>query len=201
MHPIYRKTTPRVKRGKVQRKNRWSPTPTCFNTPQPYPSVVRRKPGFGYRHVLRKDDVERFIRLLPDWNELSKGLNAIVLAAGDCSLHGWQRRGIVAVCAWDRELWQETDSCWYEHHRAVFSQIGVPCEPTDDGNVFCDWTESKIRAFQLTHILLHELGHHHDCMTTRSKRWASRGEEYAERYAIEYAALIWDRFLHEFGSP
>ena len=33
---------------------------------------------------------------------------------------------------------------------------------TDDGYILCDWTESTIRAYQLTHILLHELGHHHD---------------------------------------
>ena len=46
--------------------------------------------------------VERFIRLLPDWGELSRGLNAVVLAPGKFKLDGWYRRGIVAVCAWDR---------------------------------------------------------------------------------------------------
>jgi len=49
--------------------------------------------------------------------------------------------------------------------------------------------------------LLHELGHHHDRMTTKSKRTASRGEGYAERYALAYADRIWESYLNEFGLP
>jgi hypothetical protein len=41
-------------------------------------------------------------------------------------------------------------------------------------------------------------GHHHDCMTTRSQRQACRGEDYAERYAIRYSRLIWNRYVKEF---
>ncbi len=201
MRPIYRKTAPRVKRGKVQRKNRCVPTSTCYNTPQPYPVIDRCKPGFGARHILRKDDVSRFIRLLPDWKELSKGLNVIVLAPRERGCDGWHRPGIVAVCAWRRELGYEACSWWYDDHRPVLNQIGVTCEPTDDGSVFLDWCESTIRAYQLTHVLLHELGHHHDRITTRSKRRASRGEGYAERYAIQNANSIWERFIDEFGLP
>ena len=63
------------------------------------------------------------------------------------------------------------------------------------------WTESIARAWQLVHILLHELGHHHDRMTTRSRCRASRGEVYAERYALDYADRIWDRYINEFGLP
>jgi hypothetical protein len=196
----YRKTAPRVKRGKVQRKNRWSLTPNCY-TDRPQPIVDRHKPGFGYRHILCKADIGRFIRLLPDWAELSKGLNSVVLAAGSSDRDGWYSPGVVAVCAWERDLWREVFGSWYMDHRGVLDQIGVLCERTDDGYIRCDWTESTIRAYQLTHVLLHELGHHHDRMTTRSKRQSSRGEGYAERYAIRYANLIWERFLDEFGLP
>ena len=52
-----RRSTPKVRDGKVQRKNRNVLTPTYFNTPQASPVVDRLKPGFGYRHVLRKKDI------------------------------------------------------------------------------------------------------------------------------------------------
>lgn len=52
---------------------------------------------------------------------------------------------------------------------------------------------------QLRHILLHELGHHHDRMTTRSQFESSRGENYAEQYALRYADGIWDEYFRLFG--
>src|SRR5687768_8744149 len=96
----YRKTAPRVRQGKVQRKNRWTQTPDCF-TDRPEPIIERHKPGIGYRHILRKEEIRQFIGLLPDWPELSKGLNALVLGRGSSRCDGWYRPGIVAVCAWE----------------------------------------------------------------------------------------------------
>jgi hypothetical protein len=49
------------------------------------------------------------------------------------------------------------------------------------------------------HVLLHELGHHHDRMTTRSRNEAARGESYAETYANRYADRIWEAYEAEFG--
>ena len=63
----------------------------------------------------------------------------------------------------------------------------------------CEFTESQARAYQLLHILLHELGHHHDRITTKSQVRASRGEPYAEAYALQHEALIWERYLDTFG--
>src|SRR5579872_5380776 len=103
----HRKSTPRVVNGKVQRKDRFALTPTYFNTPQFSPVIDRLKPGFGYRHILKKKDVLAFIELLPDWKELSMGLNAVLLAPGEENTAGWHRPGVVAVCAWDRGLWNE----------------------------------------------------------------------------------------------
>src|SRR5687768_10613576 len=99
MRVHYRKTAPCVRQGKVQRKNRWTLTPDCY-TERPEPIIERQKPGFGYRHILRKEDIRRFIRLLPNWRGLSQGLNAIVLASGSSQYDGWHRPGVVAVCAW-----------------------------------------------------------------------------------------------------
>jgi hypothetical protein len=49
------------------------------------------------------------------------------------------------------------------------------------------------------HILLHELGHHHDRMTTRSQRYCGRGESYAEQYALRFADQLWDAYFKAFG--
>jgi hypothetical protein len=87
---------------------------------------------------------------------------------------------------------------WYEKHRELFDRLGVLTEETTYGAQVLKHTESTARAFQLLDVLLHELGHHHDCMTNRSRQVA-RGEPYAERYALRYAGLIWERYLNEFG--
>jgi hypothetical protein len=74
----------------------------------------------------------------------------------------------------------------------------VPVERTPDGEIVCHFTEATARAYQLLHVLLHEIGHHHDLMTTRSRKECARGETYAEEYAYRYEALIWERYLSEF---
>jgi hypothetical protein len=163
--------------------------------------IERWRPGCGYRHLLRRGHIEQFIGSLPDWPALSRGLNSIVLSRGDPHCDGWHRSGVVALCAWDRELAREVDRTWFDDHRVVFDMIGLAWQPTDDGDILCQWTESTIRAYQLTHVLLHELGHHHDRMTTRRQRNSCRSEAYAERYAIRYASLIWNRYLSAFGNP
>ena len=48
--------------------------------------------------------------------------------------------------------------------------------------------------------LLHELGHHHDRMTTKLKRDAVRGESYAEAYAKAYTDRIWSQYREAFGA-
>ena len=201
MRHLNRKTAPKVVGGKTQRKNRWAETPNYYNTPEASLVISRNRPGPGCRHVLLKRDVERFIEILPDWNELAKGLNAIVLDSGNLRCDGWHRPGVVADCAWPRNLEIEMYCSYFEQHRSIFEQLGVPWEKLDDDGYLCEFTDSTVRAYQLLHILLHELGHHHDRMTTKSKRRASRGEGYAEHYAIEYAERIWERFLNEFGMP
>ena len=68
----------------------------------------------------------------------------------------------------------------------MLDRLGVPIEPVFDSpegdeeccrpNLFsqvCRFTEASARGFQLMHMFLHELGHYHDRMTTRSKRFAS----------------------------
>ncbi len=194
-----RKATPKVIGGRVQKKNNREWTANYYNTPQPMPLIDRQRPGKGYRHVLMQRDVKRFIGLLPDWNELSQGLNAIVLAPGERFLNGWHTRGVVAVCAWENDLWIDYAQSHFYDHKDVFERLGISHSPLENG-ILCHFTESQARAYQLLHILLHELGHHHDRMTTKSRTRPSRGEPYAETYALQYEAQIWTRYQEAFGT-
>jgi hypothetical protein len=200
MSAMNRKTAPRVKGGAVQKKNNWAPTPDPDRV-RGIPSVVRLRPGPGYRHVLKRRDVVDFVALLPDWDQLAVGLESIVLAPGEADAMGYHVAGAVHVCAWEEELWwHDTDPTFYDAHKDVLARLGVASEKRG-GRIMCRWTESQARAFQLLDVLLHELGHHHDRITTASRLDAARGESYAEAYARRYADLIWDRYCETFGLP
>src|SRR5438477_10427959 len=102
-----RKVTPKVVRGKVQKKNSNAITFNYWDHDPGYPVIDRQRPGAGCRHLLNKADIQKFIDILPDWEELSKGLKAIVLAKEDPGYYGWHEAGIIGICAWERDLWQE----------------------------------------------------------------------------------------------
>jgi hypothetical protein len=197
-----RKSAPRVKGGRVQKKNNWSLTGDYYITPQALPVVDRLDPGPGYRHLLYRKDIHVFVGLLPDWQELSIGLNAVVLAPGswgdDGSYSVPRGGGVVTLTAWPRDLWEEVSTEYAVGHRDILDRLGVETKSQGDW-VLLKWTESQARAYQLLHIFLHELGHHHDRMTTRRQANTSRGEPYAEAYARKYEGLIWDRYLAALG--
>ncbi|BDI28698.1 hypothetical protein CCAX7_007490 [Capsulimonas corticalis] len=195
-----RKSTPKVVDGTVRKKNKWTQSPDYFWAPTPrMVQVDRQRPGDGYKHVLSKNDVYRFLELLPDWNCLAVGLNAIVLSPGGHDMAGcYYHLGVIEVCAWETGHWIECNEGFYNDHREVFERLGVPCEAMDDGYYLCKFDEASIRDYQLLHILLHELGHHHDRMTSRRQKKIGRGEEYAEDYALRYEARIWDAYHREF---
>ena len=73
---------------------------------------------------------------------------------------------------------------WLQEHARILDRLEVERDRLGER-----WqvrrTEEQARSFQLMHVLPHELGHHRDRMTTRSKARAARGELYAERYACE----------------
>jgi hypothetical protein len=198
MRRVNRKTSPKVIGGLVQKKNNWAPTADYYNTEQRLPVVDRRRPGKGYRHLLKQKDIHDFISILPDWGELSVGLNAIVLAPGSWDAFGYHVRGVVHVCAWEEDIWTKFSKEGYEDEREILEKLNVECVQIAD-RVLCKFTESTARAHQLLATLLHELGHHHDRMTTKSKLYSDRGESYAEAYAKAYAEQIWIEYQEKFG--
>jgi hypothetical protein len=198
MFVLPRRSAPKVCNGKVQRKNRWAPTPNCYNTAQPSPVIDQLRPGRGYRHLVRKADLWRFIGLVPNWQDLALGINVLILGPGRADCFGWHRPGLVALCAWEREIvLSEYDDEFYRQHQHLLECLTVPCVRR---GMYWDlqFTENSARAFQLVHVLLHELGHHHDRMTTRSKTRASRGESYAQAFARRYEATVLARYRNEF---
>jgi len=199
MKPVNRKTAPKVIYGRVQKKNNWEPSPDYYVRSEPQLVIDRLRPSDGFRHLLMKKDIADFISILPDWAELSKGLNAIVLSPGSHRLFGYHSRGVVHVCAWQRDIWITLSRFGYEQEKEYLDRLGVECEAQKGNKFLCKFTAGAARGHQLLATLLHELGHHHDRMTTRSKLYADRGEKYAFDYALQYKELIWDRYLDVFG--
>jgi hypothetical protein len=204
MRNMTRKSTPAVKGGQVQKKNDWSLTPNYYSHAQRDVIIDRKRPGKGYRHLLMARDIRAFIGLLPDWGELSVGLDAIVLAPGEQGLFGYHVTSVVHICAWELSdcedpLWQEMDDECYQRRRSVLQRCEVPCEEIEPGYYLCKFTEATVCAHPLLRTLLHEFGHHHDRMTTKRQRNSDRGESYSDAYALKYKALIWERYRETFG--
>jgi hypothetical protein len=200
MRSSQRKTGTKVRDGKVTRKNR-TELSNHYSQVRQFETVIDRlRPGEGYKHYLTIADVRRFIGILPDWDELSAGLDAIILDEGGGRM-GWHWDGVVAVCAWERELASDWDNEFVEAHAAILDRLGVERKPmpNDPQGTLCYFDEPSIKGFQLMHILLHELGHHHDRMNTRSRRASARGEKYAESYSLKYAEKIWDAYFRVFN--
>jgi hypothetical protein len=200
MPRVHRRTAPKVRDGQVRWKNNWSQTPSVRHTTQPHLTVHRSRPGPGHRHLLLQRDVERFVALIQDWNELSIGVDVILLDGKRTDCDGWYDRGVVAVCAWPREMHYPVDLNWFVAHARFLERIGLRTE-WDGEDLIARWTEATAKAYQLLHVLLHELGHHHDRMTTRTQRTIARGEDYAEQYAWAYEEKVWERYVAEFGWP
>jgi hypothetical protein len=131
---------------------------------------------------------------------MSRGLDAVMLAPGRAGYYGYYTPGVVHICAWPVELEEQYTPSFYEERRGQLDLLGVPCERRG-AYVHVGWTEWPVRADQLLFTFLHELGHHHDALTTREGGEANRGEAYAEWYARQYTDLLWTRYQKVFPDP
>jgi hypothetical protein len=122
-----RRSAMKVRDGRVQRKNRSTTTANYLTHDMPELVIDRKNPGPGYRHLVSKDDLRRFLTILPNWNELQHGLNAVVLDHGYENCLGWYRPGVVALCAWDRSIvLDERDLAFVTEHREILDTLNVP---------------------------------------------------------------------------
>jgi hypothetical protein len=210
-----RKTIPRVKNGRVQRKNRDAATAPDDYTLGASFQIVRHAPGPYNVHVVDEHDVRRFLGLLPDWSTLGVGIPAIVIDANCQRFEGCYRKdGVIVLTSWPAEMMREVPLWHYDAHWEVFQRIGVPCEiveaPTGE-DVACElepepfarcWFEPHTaRDYMLMHTLLHELGHHQDARTQRRGARVDRGEDYAEAFAFQREQELWPRYRAAFGRP
>ena len=212
----------RVRDGRVLKKNNWRLEASDYRAlRQDEIRLDRRRPPWGSRHLITIAQLRTFIELLPDWDEVAIGLDAIVLDSDtDCA--GWYAPGVVAICAWHHDLWDWWSPAELEEHRPILELLDIEQVPVEDsaeyrefrddlnamgvggsgwgaGHMELRFTESQARAYQLLHILPHELGHHHDRITTRSQRRSARGEPYAEAYANRVADSVWPIYARTFG--
>ena len=199
MPGYHRKVTPKVVGGRPLRKNRLEVTPNIWSGNRGEFTIQRERPGRGFRHLLRKQDIEEFISMIPEWDQFSEGLKGIILAEGEYDCFGWYYdAGVIGICAWDRQLWIELNNDYHKKDEALLERLSVSCEQRK-GYVLCKFTEEQARAFLLLEVFLHELGHHHDRITTKSRRSAARGEPYAERYSLDRRPDIWDSYVARYG--
>ena len=221
---VNRRTATRVRDGRVLKKNNWRPAPDDYRALEPGEiQLERRRPAEGSRHLVTVSQLRAFLPLLPQWDEAAIGLRAIVFDA-DTDCYGWYQSGVVALCNWDHDLWEVMAPEDLERNREMLDVLGVERVALDDSYFVRDlndgfesmgidqleispssswrevrWTEAQARAFLLLDVLPHELGHHHDLMTTRSRRRVARGEPYAESYARRTLDTVWDAYVRKFG--
>ena len=191
----------RVRDGRVAQKNNWVPDHLDYYArPQSEILIERVHPGPGYRHVVTVRQLREFLELLPDWDELAVGLRAISIYAGGHGWMGMSNPGVVVITAWEQDLWwPEVEASWVEEVSELLDLLGVEiaaCSGDSDA-LELRWTEPQARAFMLLDVLVHELGHHHDRMSTRGTR-APRGEPYAMDYARRVQSEIWPEYARRF---
>jgi hypothetical protein len=184
----------------VAKKNNWVPDAgDYYARPQSEIRIERSEPGSGYRHVVTVSQLRRFLALLPDWEELAVGLEAISIWRGNPDWVGLSNPGVVVITAWPREMWWWVERSWVDDESELLARLDVELVSAEHSSaVVVRWTEAQARAYMLTDVLVHELGHHHDRMTSRSGR-AGRGEPYAVSYARRVRAQVWPEYVHEFG--
>ena len=137
-----RKTTPKVKNGKVQKKNLYRDTPNYWNTRQDYLVIDRDPPGAGYKHFLKKSDIIKFLELLPNWEEIDIELDAIVLSKGGGD-DGWYCDGVIGICAWDKNMKSSLDKDYFLEHKELFDRLEVKYEVKREV-VVCHFNEDQL---------------------------------------------------------
>src|SRR5688500_14798679 len=113
-----RRTAPKVKDGRVQKKNRHTLTGHlgCI--------IDRESPGRGFRHVVSKRDIQHFIEIIPNWDVLAERLDRIVLVPADDAdgCHYFCHReetGSIYLHAWEDDLWVRWPNWYFDAHREV----------------------------------------------------------------------------------
>lgn len=196
---VNRKTNPQVVDGRVQKKNNDRTTHNYYNHYEPELFIDRRRPGPGARHLLKVEDIQNFIAIIPNWSELSKGLDAIALLPYNDEAYGYYNlAGIIKIMAWPTELWIESSAEWSERKTWLIQKLEVEVETLSYGGSLSKFTENQAKAFQLLGTFLHELGHHVDRNQCRGQHDCPGGEPFAIAFEHEMQQKIWPEYVKRF---
>ena len=155
--------------------------------------------------MVSKRDLQAFIDIVPEWERFSERLERIVLAGpsdGCDAVYRFYHReetGAIYLNAWREDLWTDMAVAYFECHQDIFDRLGVSYDRQEDC-VVCRFTEAQARAFVLLHIFMHELGHHYDRIHQKHLG-ASKGEDYAERFANSRFEQLFPAYVRVFGHP
>ena len=151
MSGICRKIKPKLKLGKENKRNRIALSRKYENIEKGVLIIDKDEAGYGYKHLLDKQEILKFVEIIPEWEKLSEGLNIVLLAKGSNYSDGWHSKGKIAIRAWEKDLWREVSNHYFNEHKMIFDKLEVKYETKDEGYILY-FTENKARAFQLLHI-------------------------------------------------
>ena len=189
-----RKTTPKVKDGRVQKKNRTDESEYLALVDGRSFTVIKHRAKPGYRHVLQLPEVYRFVELIPNWTAVSKGLSALALDAygSDEQTETHYESGYRAI--WMRPFPESMQTSWsrsfYERHEEFASRLGAEALADDGAAVTLSWTVAQAKAWQLLHLFLYDLSVHDQFMRSGHKPRTEHRNATAEEYALETASRI-----------
>src|SRR3954466_8810769 len=107
MRSGHRRSAMRVRDGRVQKKNNWTVDRDDYRSwTQAEIRIDRKDPGYTGGHLITVAQLRQFLEMLPDWDQLTSGLDSIVLDTdqGDAmGWMGWCSPGVLAVCAWEAD--------------------------------------------------------------------------------------------------
>ncbi len=124
MPRIVRRTSTKVINGVVSPKNREDAT-----DPRPY-AIIREPAGRGFRHVVSACQLEQFIRLIPEADQLLQGVERIVLSGGSEKVYGWHRDlwrrkvATIELCAWTKDIWAPMSVRYFRQHQPYLEASG-----------------------------------------------------------------------------
>tara|TARA_R110002096_G_scaffold401386_5_gene598256 strand:- start:9997 stop:10611 length:615 start_codon:yes stop_codon:yes gene_type:complete len=191
--------TPKVKNGKVQKKHRWDYYAKEYSVPAGQSELpILWEPAIRrHRHLVTERDLRSFISIIPGWKKYSQGLCGIVLGDGDDDCYGWHDEGVICINAWSADIQEAWDEDFFLEHQEILDRLTVPYE-RDGDEYYCEFTPKTASAFLLTHVFLHELGHHYDRMQTKAQEHCPGGETFAKSFGNALADQVWPEFCRVF---
>lgn len=182
----------------MRKKNRTVLSPDIYVHEPDELLIKRTRPIAGHFHAVSATDVRRFVRLIDDWEEVASAVRAVILTPGGDYCYGrYNNAGIIKLDAWPKcgPHYVPSRKKW------LIEQIGLGPMPEGQTYMISDITKEQVRCYLLLGTFLHELGHHIDRMSTRSKLDAANGEPAAIRYEQMRQRELWKPYCGEFGHP